>query len=598
MERSSVSYCLKSVLYRTYAIFSSIFTFGDFLKQALKRYFPYMKSYGFYYFLVFIGILMTVSATLATAQIVQPMMDEMFIAKDEKMLVYIPLAFIGIFFVKSIGRYIQSVYMNYIGLHIVSRLRETLLEKMLYMDMKFLLSNRSGDFISRITNDITRVQYFVSNMFPELFRESLTAIGLVGYIIWLNPLLSFYSLVAMPLAIYPLIVIAKRLKRLSHRSQEKNADVVTRLTEVFNNNEVIKANATEDFELKRFHDDNWMFFKINMKNVYTNETVSPLMEIFGALGLAFVIYMGGRDVFDGKMTPGEFLAFFTAVGLSFQPLRRVSSIYGKIQDAVAATERIFLLIDKKAEIIDGRDELDKDINSIQFKDVTLSYNNKEALRDINLEVKSGQNIALVGDSGGGKSSLINLLLRFYDVDAGELLVNNKAISNYTQDSLRHHISVVSQRVYIFQDTLAANVAYGQEIDEERVNEALRLADAKEFVESLSQGINTQMDEAGTNLSGGQRQRIAIARAIYKHASLLIFDEATSALDNESEKRIQEAIVNYTKDKITFTIAHRLSTIEHADIILVFQEGKIVARGTHQELLKDSAEYQKLAGVMQ
>ena len=568
------------------------------MKQALKRYFPYMKSYAFYYFLVFIGILMTVSATLATAQIVQPMMDEMFIAKDEQMLTFIPLAFIAIFFVKSIGRYIQSVYMNHIGLHIVSRLRETLLEKMLYMDMKFLFSNRSGDLISRITNDINRVQYFVSNMFPELIRESITSVGLVGYIIWLNPMLAFYSLVAMPLAVYPLILIAKRLKRLSHRSQEKNADVVTRLTEVFNNNEVIKANSTEAFELQRFHDENWRFFKLNMKGVYTNELVSPLMEIFGSLGLAFVIYMGGRDVFDGKMSPGEFLAFFTAVGLTFQPLRRIGSIYGKIQDSVAATERIFAIVDMEFEVIDGTDKLNEDISSISFKDVSLSYNKKKALSNIDLEVKSGQNIALVGDSGGGKSSLINLLLRFYDINEGELLINSKGIDTYEQESLRRHISVVSQRVYIFQDTLAANVAYGQEIDEERVNKALELADAKEFVSTLPEGIHTHMDEAGTNLSGGQRQRIAIARAIYKHASLLIFDEATSALDNESEKRIQEAIANYTKDKITFTIAHRLSTIEHADLILVFQEGKIVARGTHKELLETSTEYQRLAGVME
>ena len=556
-----------------------------------------MKNYGFYYFIVLVGILMTVAATLATAQIVQPMMDEMFIAKDEKMLVIIPLGFIFIYFIKSIGRYIQSVYMNYIGLHIVSRLREDLLRKMLYLDMKFLFSNRSGELISRITGDINRVQYFVSNMFPELIRESLSAIGLIGYIIWLNPMLAFYSLVAMPVAIYPLILIAKRLKRLSHRSQERNADVVTRLTEVFNNNEIIKANSTEEFELNRFHDENWRFFKINMKNVYTNELVSPLMEIFGVLGLAFVIYMGGKDVIDGKMTPGEFMSFFTAVGLSFQPVRRIGSIYGKIQDAVAATERIFSILDMTSEIKDGNDELQDDIHSINFKNVLLRYDEKTALKNINLDVHSGQNIALVGDSGGGKSSLINLLLRFYDTDEGELLINGKTITSFTQASLHKHISVVSQRVYIFQDSLAANVAYGQDIDEDRINQALELADAKEFVSALPEGIYTQMDEAGTNLSGGQRQRIAIARAIYKHASLLIFDEATSALDNESEKRIQEAIANYTKDKITFTIAHRLSTIEHADLILVFQEGEIVVRGKHDELLKTSAEYQKLAGVM-
>ncbi len=567
------------------------------MKETFKRYFPYMKNYGFYYFLVLVGILMTVSATLGTAHIVQPMMDEMFIAKDKEMLTIIPLGFIAIYFIKSVGRYIQSVYMNYIGLHIVSLLREDLLEKILHLDMKFLFSNRSGDLISRITNDINRVQYFVSNMLPELFRESLSAIGLVGYIIWLNPMLAFYSLVAMPVAVYPLILIAKRLKRLSHRSQEKNADVVTRLTEVFNNNEIIKANSTEDFELERFKDENWRFFKLNMKSVYTNEVVSPLMEIFGVLGLAFVIYMGGRDVIEGRMTPGEFMSFFTAVGLSFQPVRRVSSIYGKIQDSVAATERIFIVLDRVPEIIDGQETLDEDIKTISLKDVSLKYDEKTALKNINLEVTSGQNIALVGDSGGGKSSLTNLLLRFYDINAGELLINNKKISSFDQASLRQHISVVSQRVYIFQDSLAANVAYGQEIDEERVKEALELADAKEFVSTLSEGIHTQMDEAGTNLSGGQRQRIAIARAIYKHASLLIFDEATSALDNESEKRIQEAIANYTKDKITFTIAHRLSTIEHADLILVFQEGEIVARGTHKELLKISPEYQRLSGVM-
>jgi len=568
------------------------------LKEALRRYFPYMKHYGVYYFIIFIGILMTVSATIATAQIVQPLMDKMFIAKDEAQLTIIPLTFIAIFFVKSLGRYLQSVYMNYIGLHIVSILREDLLKKMLFMDMKFQFSNRSGDLISRITNDINRIQYFVSNMLPELFRESLTALGLIAYVIWLNPMLAFYSLVAMPLAIYPLILIAKRLKRLSHRSQEKNADVVIRLTEVFNNNEVIKANSTESYELKRFSDENWRFFKLNMKSVYTNEIVSPLMEVFGVLGLAFVIYMGGRDVIDGVMSPGEFMAFFTAVGLSFQPIRRVGSIYGKIQDATAATERIFAVLDKEAEINDGELELKEDITSISFKNVELKYDEKTALNKINLDVHSGQNIALVGDSGGGKSSLINLLLRFYDINNGSLSINNQEINTLTQESLRSHISVVSQRVYIFQDSLAANVAYGQEIDEDRVYKALELADASSFVTSLSKGIHTQMDESGTNLSGGQRQRIAIARAIYKHASLLIFDEATSALDNESEKRIQEAIANYTKDKITFTIAHRLSTIEYADLILVFQEGRIVARGTHKELLKTSEEYQKLAGVME
>ncbi len=539
--------------------------------------------------------MLTVAATAATAQIMKPLMDDMFIARDPKMLVIIPLALIGIYIAKSLGRYLQSVFMNYIGLSMVTRLREVLLEKILHMDMEKLQASRSGEMISRITNDIGRVQYFVSNMLPELLREILTVIGLIAYIIYLSPELSFYALVVIPLVIYPLILIARRLKKLSHSSQEKNADVMTRLTEVFNNGEIIKASATEGMELERFSEENWRFFKINMKGVYTNELVSPVLEIIAALGLASIIYVGGQQVYDGKITVGEFTAFLTAVGLVFQPVRRIGSIYGRIQDALAASERIFELFDQTNTIVDGDVILNSAIEKIDFKDVHLYYGKTAALRGITLHIEKGKNIALVGDSGGGKSSLINMLLRFYDPQEGEIMINDQPLQRFTQRSLRHEIAIVSQRVYIFQDTLAANVAYGEEIDEVRVQEALELADAHSFVESLEEGIHTMMQEFGANLSGGQRQRIAIARAIYKNASLLILDEATSALDNESEKRIQKALEAYTKDKITITIAHRLSTIENADEILVFQKGEIVDRGSHQKLLENSAVYQRLSG---
>lgn len=245
---------------------------------------PYIKEYKLQYLLVVFGILLTVAATAATAHIMQPLMDDMFIAKKEEMFYWIPILLIGIYVVKAIGRYVQTVYMNYIGLHIVSRFREILLEKIISLDMVFLYVNRSGELISRVTNDIGRIQYFVSNMLPELFRESLTVIALIGYVIYLNPLLAFYSLIVVPLIIYPLIAIAKRLKKYSHRSQAKNADVITRLTEVFNNSEIIKANATEKFEMKRFSVQNWQFFKINMKAVYVGEIVSPFMEVVGAMG--------------------------------------------------------------------------------------------------------------------------------------------------------------------------------------------------------------------------------------------------------------------------------------------------------------------------
>ena len=567
------------------------------MKTIYKRYLPYIKEYKLQYFLVLIGIILTVAATTATAQIMKPLMDDMFINRDESMLYLIPLGMLGIYFLKALGRYVQSVYMNYIGMHIVSRFREILLEKIIRMDMGFLYLNRSGELISRVTNDIGRIQYFVSNMLPELFRESMTVLSLIGYVIYLTPKLAFYSLILVPLIIYPLMTVARKLKKYSHRSQAKNADVMTRLTEVFNNSEIIKANATEAFEMKRFSLENWNFFRINMKSVYVGELVSPIMEVIGAGGLAAVIFVGGHEVYNNHMTVGEFTAFLTAVGLVFQPVRRIGSIYSKIQDAVAASERVFEVLDIDNAIKDGELVLEEDITSIEGLHVSLSYGNKEALKDINFSAKDGQNIALVGDSGGGKSTLINLILRFYETSSGEIRINGRDIKEYTQKSLRHHISLVSQRVYIFQDTLAANVAYGQDIDRQRVEEALRLADASEFVAKLENGIDTLMEEFGSNLSGGQRQRIAIARAIYKHASLLLFDEATSALDNESEKRIQNALKNYAKDKITITIAHRLSTIEDADMILVFQAGRIVASGTHQELLENSDNYKKLAGKL-
>ena len=546
--------------------------------------------------LVIFGGLLIVISTAATAQIMKPMMDEMFIQKKESMLYIIPFGLIAIYLTKAIGKYIQTVFMEYIGQSIITRFREILLHKMISLDMAFLYVNRSGELISRITNDIGRIQYFVSNMLPDMFRDVITVITLIGYIIYLNPLLSFYTLVVVPLIIYPLMLIAKKLKKYSHRSQSKNADLVSRLTEVFNNSEIIKANNTEEFEIKRFSVENWKFFKINMKAIYVGALVSPMMEIIAVSGLAAVVYVGGKQVFDGEMTVGEFTAFLTAVGLVFEPIRKIGGIYSKIQDALAASERVFEIIDTPNRVLDGTKELKEDIKEIEYKDVVLQYENTNLLDGINLHISSGENIALVGDSGGGKSTFMNMLLRFYDPDSGAVLINGTDIKEYTQASLKHHIALVTQRIYIFQDSLAANVAYGEEqIDEERVIEALKLADAYEFVQELDEGMHTMMSEAGSNLSGGQRQRIAIARAIYKHASLLLFDEATSALDNESEKRIQKALNEYTKDKITITIAHRLSTIEHADKILVLQKGKIVASGTHNELLESSDVYKKLSG---
>jgi len=567
------------------------------LKEIIKRFWPYIKEYKFHYLLVIFGGILIVISTAASAHIMKPLMDDMFIAKKKEMLYFIPFALIGIYLTKAIGKYIQTIFMEYIGQSIVTRFREFLLTHIITQDMAFLYINRSGELISRVTNDIGRIQIFVANILPDLFRDILAVIALISYIIYLNPMLSFYTLVVVPLAIIPLMSIARRLKKYSHRSQEKNADIVTRLTEVFNNSEIIKANDTQEFELKRFNVQNWQFFKINMKTVYIGALVPPLMEMLGVAGLAAVIYVGGKEVFEGRMSVGEFTAFITAVGLVFEPIRKLSATYAKIQDAIAASERVFEVLDTKPKIVDGEKILSEDIKKIEFQNVSLLYDGSYALKNINVTINAGEKLALVGDSGGGKSTFLAMLMRFYDSDEGVIKINESNIKAYNLSSLKHHISLVTQKVYIFQDSLAANVAYGEEdIDENRVIEALKLADAYEFSMALENGIYTVMSEAGTNLSGGQRQRISIARAIYKHASLLLFDEATSALDNESEKRIQKALDSYTSDKITITIAHRLSTIAHADKILVLQKGKIVSIGSHRELLENSEVYQRLAGT--
>ncbi len=425
--------------------------------KIFKRYWPYIKEYKLHYLLIFLGIALTVGATVATAQIMQPMMDEMFIKKDEQMLLIIPAALITIYIVKAVGRYIQSVFMTYVGLHVISRFREMLLEKIIFFDMEFLYLNRSGELISRLTNDLTRIQYFVSNMLPELFRESLTVVALIGYVIYLNPELAFYSLVVVPLVFYPIIAIARKLKKYSHRSQAKNADMVVRLTEAFNNSEMIKANAAESYEMERFSIENWKFFRINMKATYVGQLISPIMELVGAVGLASVIFMGGKYVYEGQMSVGEFTAFLTAVGLVFQPIRRIGSIYSKIQDAIAASERVFDILDRQNNIIDGEKELERAIKAIDIEAVDLFYDDKQVLSNVNLAIREGENIALVGDSSGGKSSLVNLLVRFYDPTAGHVRVNGTDVQAYTQHSLRDKIAIVSQRVYIMQDTLAQNV---------------------------------------------------------------------------------------------------------------------------------------------
>ncbi len=565
------------------------------LKDVLKRFGPYFKDYIPHFIFAIIGMGLASGGTAVSAYLVEPVLNKIFVEKNEKLLYILPCAIIAIYVIKNIGTFMQAYFTAYIGQDTIRRFREKMVANLLNLDMDFFNEFRTGELISRTTNDIDRIRSIVSSIIPELTRESVTIIGLLCVVVYQSPKLAFFALVVMPVAIYPISRLAKRMKKISKQSQEKTSDITSALSEIFTNIEIIKANNAQEYEHSRFVDENNKFFRLNLKSVKIEQLVSPLMETIGSIGVAAVIIIGGKDVIDGHINMGAFFSFLTALFMLYTPLKRIVNIYNKMQDAIAASERTFFLMDKVSQIKDGQKELNEEINLIKFSDVRLSYGDKEVLKGINLEANKSEFIALVGSSGGGKSSLMNLLMRFYDVNGGEILINGINLKDIKIHSLRQNIGLVTQRVYIFNDTIAKNVAYGREFDEEAVVNALKMANAYEFVSKLDDGIHSILNEFGTNLSGGQRQRIAIARALYQNPQILIFDEATSALDNESEKEITKAINNLRSKKIIFVIAHRLSTVESADKIAVLSDGKIIDSGSDEELSKRNGIYARLKG---
>ncbi len=565
------------------------------LKDVLKRFGPYFKDYIPHFIFAIIGMGLASGGTAVSAYLVEPVLNKIFVEKNEKLLYILPCAIIAIYVIKNIGTFMQAYFTAYIGQDTIRRFREKMVANLLNLDMDFFNEFRTGELISRTTNDIDRIRSIVSSIIPELTRESVTIIGLLCVVIYQSPKLAFFALVVMPVAIYPISRLAKRMKKISKQSQEKTSDITSALSEIFTNIEIIKANNAQEYEHSRFVDENNKFFRLNLKSVKIEQLVSPLMETIGSIGVAAVIIIGGKDVIDGHINMGAFFSFLTALFMLYTPLKRIVNIYNKMQDAIAASERTFFLMDKVSQIKDGQNELNEEIKLIKFNNVCLNYGDKEVLKGINLEANKSEFIALVGSSGGGKSSLMNLLMRFYDVNGGEILINGINLKDIKIHSLRQNIGLVTQRVYIFNDTVAKNVAYGREFNEDAVINALKLANAYEFVSKLDNGINTILNEFGTNLSGGQRQRIAIARALYQNPQILIFDEATSALDNESEKEITKAINNLRSKKIIFVIAHRLSTVENADKIAVLSDGKIIDSGSDEELSKRNKIYARLKG---
>ena len=563
------------------------------MKKLFKYFLPYMYNYKKEFIFSILGMIAVAVGTAGTAHLLKPILDDVFINKDKEMLALIPFMVIGIFALKSIGKFVQTYYTAYIGNDVVRKLRDKLALHLMYQDIDYLNKMRSGELLSRVTNDLSRIQTVVSTLIPAIMIKIMLIFTLTAYVIYQSPKLAFYFLVLMPLALFPLQILARKMKKYSKKSQESTSNLTSRLTEIFNNIEVIKSNSSQNYEQERFSKENYRFFILSLKQIKINALTGPTLEIFGSIAIALAIYIGAMEVINDHITVGTFFAFITALFMLYDPIKVLANIHNKMQDALAAMERLQELFNNHPSIISGESTLDS-VDSIILRNVGLTYDNEEALKNISITAEKGKTYALVGDSGAGKSSFINLLVRFYDPTQGEIIVNDKNLKTYTLTSLHHKIAFVTQRIFIFQDTVLVNVAYGMPIDKERAIEALKQAQAWEFVEKLEKGIETYLDEFGTNLSGGQRQRIALARALYKKPEILILDEATSALDNKSERAIQIALESIKDKMITFVVAHRLSTVENADIILVLENGEIIDRGDYKTLLKDSEAFQLLA----
>ncbi len=566
-----------------------------YLKKTILYFIPYLKKYKKELILAFTGMISVAIASAGSAHLMKPALDQVFINKDEKMLTVIPIAIILLFALKAAGNFVQGYFMVLVGEDIVRQIRDKMVLHLMYQDMGFLYSMRSGELISRVTSDVNRLRNFISSVMPKLFTNIITVTVLTGYVLYMNFHLAVYFFFIIPILALPISILSKKMKRYSHRSQESNSDMTSRLSEIFNNIEVIKSNNSQEYEIDRFKKESLRVFEFLMKQNKISMLASPAAEVIGSFALALVIYLGGREVLGGDMSVGEFFAFMAALAMMYGPVKVLSRIHTKIQDAVAAFERIDSLLKREISTKEGTLSIEK-IEKITFDNVSLKYTDEYSLKNISIDAQKGKVYALVGDSGAGKSSFTSLLVRFYDPTSGEIVINNNPIEDYTLSSLLSEIAFVTQRIFIFNDTIAQNVAYNLEFDEDRVIDALKKAHAWDFVNKLPQGIHTPLDEFGANLSGGQRQRIALARALYKKPSVLILDEATSALDNKSEQAIQKALNDIKNELITFVVAHRLSTIEDADTILVFKNGEIIDRGRYEELIKNSSEFRRLAKI--
>ncbi len=536
------------------------------------------------------------AATSATAYLVKPVLDDIFFQRDLDRLKLLPLVIVGLFVFKGIFDYGQAYLMSYVGQRIIADLREKIYNHLQSLSLSFFTRNPTGVLMSRITNDVTLIQGAVTDAVTGLLKDFFTIIGLVGVIFYTDWKLAIAAVVVFPLAIYPIVNFGRKLRSYSARSQTTMGDISTILLETISGSRIVKAFNMEDYERKRFAKENRRLLGIIMKSVRVRAISHPLMETLGGLGIAFIVFYGGYNVIKGVSTPGTFFSFLAALLMLYEPVKRLSGVNNAIQQGLAAASRIFEVLDTVPEIRSkpGAKVLSSVPKGIEYQNVSFKYEEDWVLKNINFHIKAGEMVAFVGASGGGKTTLVNLLPRFYDVSSGRVLIDGWDIRDVTVGSLRGMIGIVTQQTILFNDTVKNNIAYGK-IDQpfEEIVKAAQAAYAHGFIQNLPRGYDTIIGEQGVKLSGGERQRISIARALLKNAPILILDEATSSLDSESEIEVQKALEFLMQGRTTLVIAHRLSTIRKADRIVVINNGIIVEEGTHEELLEKEGEYRRL-----
>ncbi|GAB0172772.1 MAG: ABC transporter ATP-binding protein/permease [Helicobacter trogontum] len=550
-------------------------------KLIYKRFGPYVKEHKWQYLMAFIGIVLAAIGSGGSAHVIQPLIDNVFNTKNEAMLYIMPLVLVTIFFIKGLGVYMQGYYLSYINANVENLVRQKVMKRVLEFELDFFNRMRSGEILARIS-DISTVSYFATSYLMNFLSTILTIIAYSVVIVYNGSFLALLALMIMPLSIIPIRFIAKKLRTIANQSFQTSVNMNSRVFEIINNMEIIKASNGEKLEFKQYKEYSNEMFRLGRKSTRVGLLTSPLMELFGAIGMAIVVIIGGLEVLHDKMSPGQFFSLLAAMFLLYKPLKGLNGSFAGIQPALVANERLSDIIDREPKIIDGKEILQSPIQSIEAQNITLKYDDFTAINNLTLKFERNTTTAIIGKSGSGKSSFMSLLLRLYEPDEGRILINNYDLKNLSQESLRKNISIVTQRIFIFHGSIASNVAYGMEIDKEKVIDALKKAQAYDFVSQLDDGIDTILDEFGTNLSGGQRQRIAIARAIYKNPDILILDEATSALDEETEESIKDALATLQKDKILIVVAHRPSTIELAQRVVQMSEGKILNIWTQQE----------------